>query len=143
MTVLDRHALSPADASAKRSLAAVLGLALIASIAFLFHRVAPDAPAIIPTSFAGVSGLAALTLAFTLDDAALSTLTKAVAAGVGIVLLCVLVGLDARLRLASLASAAFGMGLAVWLARSARTRVHGSWPLAALFALTLGLMSAY
>ena len=63
MTVLDRHAVSPADASAKRSLAAVLGLALIASIAFLFHRVAPDAPAIIPTSFAGVSGLAALTLA--------------------------------------------------------------------------------
>ena len=143
MTVFDRHALSPPDASAKRSLAALSGLALIASIAFLFHRVAPGAPAIIPTSFAGVSGLAALTLAFTLDDAALSTLTKAVAAGVGIVLLCALVGLDARLRLASLASAAFGVGLAVWLARSARTRAHGSWPLAVLFALTLGLMSAY
>ena len=143
MTVFDRHALSPPDASAKRSLAALAGLALIASVAFLFHRAAPGAPAIIPAGLAGVSGLATLALAFTLDDAALSKLTKAVAAGVGLLVLCALVGPEARLRLASFASAAFGVGLAVWLARSARIRASVSWPLAALFAVALALLSAY
>ncbi len=82
-------------------------------------------------------------LAFTLDDASLSKFTRTVAAGAAIVVLCALVSPDARLRLASFASAAFGVGLAVWLLRTARARPKASWPLAALFALTLALMSAY
>ena len=143
MTVFDRHALSSPDASANRKLTALAGLALLASVAFLFHRAAPGAPAIIPAGFAGVSGLATLALALTLDEAALSKLTKAVAAGVGLLVLCALVGPEPRLRLASFASAAFGLGLAVWLARPARIRASVSWPLAALFAVALALLSAY
>jgi hypothetical protein len=137
MTVFDRHALSPPDASAKRSLAALAGLALMASVAFLFHRAAPGAPAIIPAGFAGVSGLATLALAFTLDGAARSKLTKAFAAGVVLLVRCALVGSDARLKLASFASAAFGLGLAAWLARTARKRPSVSWPLAACSPLRL------
>ena len=143
MTVFDRHALSSPDASANRKLTALAGLALLASVAFLFHRAAPGAPAIIPAGLAGVSGLATLALALTLDEAALSKLTKAVAAGVGLLVLCALVGPEPRLRLASFASAAFGLGLAVWLARPARIRASVSWPLAALFAVALALLSAY
>ena len=94
-----------------------------------------------PAGFAGVSGLAALALAFTLDDAAQASLTKALAAGVGLLVLCALAGLEPRLRLVSFASAAFGVGLAVWLARSARIRVSG--PLVAVFAVALALLSVY
>ena len=141
MTVFDRRAVLSTDASAKRSLAALAGLALMASVAFLFHRAAPGAPAIMPAGFAGVSGLAALALAFTLDDAALPSLTKALAAGVGLLVLCALVGPEPRLTLVSFASAAFGVGLAVWLARSARIHVRG--PLVALFAVALALLSVY
>jgi hypothetical protein len=143
MTVFDRHAVSSTDASAKRSLAALAGLALMASVAFLFHRAAPGAPAIMPAGFAALSGLAVLGLAFTLDDTALPNLTKALVAGVGIVVLCALVSPDTRLTLASFASAAFGVGLAVWLARSARIRPSVSWPLAALFAAALACLTAY
>ena len=82
-------------------------------------------------------------MAFTLDDAALSKFTWVVAAGVAIVVLAALVGPDARLSLASFASAAFGVGLGVWLARTASARPKVSWPLAALFAATLALLSAY
>ena len=115
----------------------------MASIALLFYRAAPGAPAIILTGLTGFAGLAALALAFTLDDAALSKFTSAVAAGAAIVVLCALVSPDARLSLASFASVAFGVGLAVWLARTARVRPRVSWPLAALFAVTLALLSAY
>jgi hypothetical protein len=143
VTAVVPRSLSLPPRPAKRGFAAVAGLALIASIAFLFHRAAPGAPAIILTGLAGVGGLAALALAFTLDDAALSTLTKGVAVSVGFLVLCALVSPDARLRLASFASAAFGVGLAVWLAHTARARPKVSWPPAALFAVTLGLLSAY
>jgi len=115
----------------------------MASIALLLYRAAPGAPAIIVAGFTGVTGLAALALAFTLDDAALFKFTSAVAAAAGIVVLCALVGPDARLGLASFASATFGVGLAVWLARTARARPKVSWPLIALFAVTLALLSAY
>ncbi len=91
----------------------------------------------------GFTGLAALALAFTLDDAALSRFTSAVAAAAGLVVLTALIGPDARLRLASFASAAFGVGLALWLVRAAGARPRVSWPLVALFALTLGLICAY
>jgi hypothetical protein len=143
VTVVVPRSLSLPPRSANRSFATFAGLALIASVAFLFRRLAPGAPAIIPAGFAGVSGLAALALAFTLNDAALPKFTRAVAAGVGLLLLCALLGPDTRLRLASFASAAFGLGLAVWLVRTARKRPGVSWPLAALFAVTLGLLSAY
>ena len=70
-------------------------------------------------------------------------LAKAVGAGAAIVVLCAFVSPDARLRLAGFASAAFGMGLAVWLLRTAPARPKVTRPLAALFALTLALISAY
>jgi hypothetical protein len=128
---------------AKRSFAALAGLTLMASAALLLYRAAPGAPIIIPTGLTGVTGLAALALAFALDDAALPKFTRTVAAGVAIVALCALVTPDARLRLVSFASAAFGVGLALWLLRTARTRPKVSWPLAVLFAVTLVLISAY
>ena len=84
-----------------------------------------------------------LALAFTLDHAALSKFTRAVAAGAAIVVLCALVEPEARLRLASFVSAAFGVGLAVWLARAAGKRPKVSWALAALFGVTLVVLSAY
>ena len=115
----------------------------MASVALLVYRAAPGAPAIILTGLTGFTGLAALALAFTLDDAALSKFTWAVAAGVAIVVLAALVRPDARLSLASFASAAFGVGLGVWLARTASARPKVSWPLTALFAATLALLSAY
>jgi hypothetical protein len=115
----------------------------MASIALVFYRAAPGAPIIILTGLTGFTGLAALALAFALEDAALPGFTKAVAAGVAIVVLCALATPDARLRLASLASAAFGVGLAWWLVRTAGGRPKVSWPPAALFALTLALISAY
>ncbi len=143
MTIVVPRSLSLPPRSAKLGFAALAGLALIASVAFLFCRLAPDEPAIIPIGFAAVSGLAALALAFTLNVAALRKFTRAVAAGVGLLLLCALLGPEPRLRLASFASAAFGLGLALWLARAAGARLKVSWPLAALFLVTLGLLSAY
>jgi hypothetical protein len=115
----------------------------MASIALLLYRAAPGAPAIILTGLTGFTGLAALALAFTLKDAALLKFTSVVAAAAGIVVLCALVSPDARLGLASFASATFGVGLASWLARSARIRAGVSSPLIALFAVTLALLSAY
>jgi hypothetical protein len=115
----------------------------MASVALLLYRAAPGAPAVLLTGLTGFTGLAALALAFTLDDTALPKFTRAVAAGAAIVVLCAFVSPDARLRLASFASAAFGVGLAIWLARTARARPKVSWALASLFAVTLALMSAY
>jgi len=115
----------------------------MASIALLAYCAAPGAPIIILTGLTGFTGLAALASAFALEDAALSGLTKVVVAGVAIVVLCALATPDARLRLASLASAAFGLGLAFWLLRTAGGRPRVTWPLAALFAFTLALISAY
>ena len=122
MTAVVPRSFSLPPRSAKRSFAALAGLALMASIALLLYRAAPGAPAIIPISFAGLSGLAALALAFTLDDAARSKFASAVVAGAAIVGLCALLSADARLSLASFASAAFGVGLGLWLIRTARTR---------------------
>jgi hypothetical protein len=69
--------------------------------------------------------------------------SQGLAAGAAIVVLCALVSPDARLRLASFGCAALGVGLAVWLARTAGTRPKVSWPLAALFAATLVVLSIY
>jgi hypothetical protein len=120
-----------------------MGMTLTASVALLLYRADPGAPAIIPTGLAGFVGLAALALAFTLDDVALFKFTSAVAAGAAIVVLCTFVSQDARPGLVSFASAAFGVGLAGWLARTARARPEVSWPVVALFAVTLALLSAY
>ena len=143
MTIFERRAISPPGASAGRSLAALVGLALTASIALLLHRAAPDAPVIVPAGLAGVAGFAALALAFTLDEAALPKLTEAIAVGAGLTVFGALVEPEARLRLVSFASAAFGLGLAWRLARTARKRRGLSWPFAALFAVALALLSAY
>ena len=143
MTVVVPRSFSLPPRSAKRSFAALAGLALMASLALLLYRAAPIAPTIIPISFAALSGLAALALAFTLDDAARSKFASALVAGAAIVGLCALLSADARLSLASFTSAAFGVGLAVWLVRTARTRPSVSLPLAALFAATLACLAAY
>jgi hypothetical protein len=143
MTIFERRILSPPGASAKRSLAALTGLTLTASVALLLHRVAAGAPATMPVALAALSGLAALALAFTLDETALPGLTKAVAAGAGLIAFAALVEPDARLRLASFASAAFGVGLALWLARTAPKRPSVSLPLAGLFGAALALLCAY
>jgi hypothetical protein len=115
----------------------------MASVAFLFHRVAPGAPPLVLMSLTGFTGLAAIALAFTLEDAALPRLTTALTAVVVLIVSSVLVEPEARLRLISFASAAFGVGLAVWLACTARRRPRVSWPVVALFAVTLVLFSAY
>jgi len=143
VTAVVPRSLSVPSRSAKRSFVALAGLTLMASITLLLYRAAPGAPTIILTGLTGFTGLAALALAFTLDDAVLSKLTRAVAAGAAIVVLCALVSPDARLRLGSFASAAFGVGLAGWLARTAGARPKISWPLAALFAATLVVLSIY
>ena len=115
MTIFERRALSPPRVSTERSLAVLAGVAMTASVAFLLRRVAPGASAILPAGLSALSGLAALALALTLDDAALPRLTTAVAVGVGLAILGALAEPETRLRLASFASAAFGVGLAVWL----------------------------
>ena len=143
MTAVVPRSLFVPSRSAKRSFAALASLTLMASVVLLLYRAAPGAPTIILTGLPGFTGLAALALAFTLDDVALFKSTSAVAAAAGIVVLCALVSPDARMLLASLASAAFGLGLAFWLAGTARIRARVSWPLAALFAVTLALLSAY
>jgi hypothetical protein len=143
MSAIDDGAIAPLRLTESRLLGCGGGLALAASAAFLFHRVAPGAPATIPAGLAALCGLAALALAFTLDDAALPRLTTAVAAGVGLLVFSTLVEQEARLRLMSVASAAFGVGLAVWLARTARKRPSVSLSEAALFALTLACLAAY
>jgi hypothetical protein len=143
MTIFERRVLSPPHVLGERSLAAFAGLALTASLAFLFHRVAPGAPAIATAGVAGLAGLAALALALALDDAALPKLTTAVAASVGLLVLSALVEPEARLRFASMASAAFGVGLTVWLVCTARKRPGVSVTLAALFAVALGCLTGY
>ena len=142
MSAFNRHALSSPHIASERGFAALTGLALMASVAVLLHRAAPDAPAIIPAGLAGLAGFAALALAFALDGAARVRATTALAAGAGLVAFGALVEPEARLRLISFASAAFGLGLAWRLVRTARKRAP-AWPLAALFAVALALLSAY
>jgi hypothetical protein len=143
MRALDDGAFAPLRLIDSRLLGCGAGFALAAAAGFLIHEAAPGAPAIVPAGLAGLSGSAALALAFTLDDAALSKLTKALAASVGLIVLGALADHETRLRLASFASAAFGVGLALWLARTAPRRPRVSWSLAALFAIALALLSAY
>ncbi len=89
-----------------------------------------------PAGLAALCGLAALALAVTLDDAALPTLITAVTAAAGLLAFAAFVEPEARLRLISFASAAFSLGLAWRLVRTARKRAL-AWPLAALFGVAL------
>ena len=143
MTLFERRAVSPPAASASRALAALASLALAASVALLLHRVAPGAPAVVPLGLAAVSGLAAFALAFTLDDLASPKLAIAVAAVAGLLVFCAFADQETRLRFASFASAAFGLGMTVWLVRTARKRPSVSLGEAALFAAALALLAAY
>jgi hypothetical protein len=143
VTAVIPRSLSLPPRSANRNLAVSAGLALTASVAFLLHRVAPGAPAIVTDGVAGLAGLAALALAFTLDNTALPRLTTAVVVGVALLVLSSLVEQETRLRLASFASAALGVGLAVWLAGAARKRSGVSLRMAALFAVALACLAAY
>lgn len=142
MTAVVPRSLAAPHISANRRLVALAGFALAASIVLLFHRVAPEAPAL-GLGLAGLAGLAELALAVTLDDAALLKLMQASVVAVALIMLGAVVEQDTRVRLFSFASAAFGVALAVWLARTARRRPSVSLPLAALFAATLALLSAY
>jgi hypothetical protein len=143
MPALDDGAFAPLRLTENRLPGCGAGLALMASIAFLLYRIAPGAPPIIPAGVATLAGFAALALAFTLDGAALPTLTKAVVTAVGLIVFGTVVEPEVRLRLASLASAAFGVGLAGWLVTTARKRPSISWSSAMLFAVALLLLSAF
>jgi hypothetical protein len=143
MSALDDGAIAPLRLTERRLLGFAAGFALAAAAGFLAHEAAPGAATILPAGLGGLSGLTALALAFTLEDEALPKLTKAFAVGVGLIVFGALVEQEARLRLASFASAAFGAGLAVWLARTAGKRPRVSLPLAALFAVALAILSAY
>ncbi len=143
MTVIDRRALAPATFSGKRRVAALAGLALTASVGLILRRLAPGAPAIVPIGLAGLSGLSVAGLALSLDEASLWSLTLGVLAGVGLIVLGALAGPEAGLRLMSLASLAFGIWLAAWLAGTARRWPRLSLRLAALYAATLAGLCAY
>ena len=143
MSDVDERALAPPTFRAMRRVAVLAGLALAASIALVLRRLAPGAPAIIPITLAGLSGLSVAGLAFTLDEASLWSLTLGALAGVGLIVLAALAGPEAALGLASFASLAFAVGLAVWLARTARRRPRLSLRRTALYAATLAGLCAY
>ena len=143
MSAFDDRALAPLRQIDGRALGCGAGVALAVAAGFLTHVAAPGAPAIVAVGVAGLAGLVALALAFALDDGALPRLTQAVATGVALIVLGAFVEPEARLRLMSFASAAFGVGLALWLARTARKRPSISLALAAVFAIALALLCAY
>jgi len=143
MTVVERRAPARPTLPAKRLIAALAGLALMASIALLLRRAAPGASSIIPVAFAGLAGLSVGVLALTLEDGALTKLTQAVLAGVGFLVLGALAGPDAQLRLFSFASVALGAALVLWLARTAQRMPRPSLRFMALYAAALALLSAY
>ena len=101
MSVLDDGAFAPLRLTESRLLGRGAAFALAAAVGFFAPEAAPGAPPIILFGLTGFTGLVALALGFTLDDAALPKFTKAVAAGVGLIVLCTLVSPNARLRLAS------------------------------------------
>jgi hypothetical protein len=137
MTVVDPRALSPAILSASRLLAALAGAALTASIALLLMRMSPAAPGMAAIGAAGVPGLSVAALAFMREEEALPRLTRSVLAAVALIIFAAFVEPAARLRLASFASLAFGIALAVWLALAARRRPRLSPGLAALYGAAL------
>jgi hypothetical protein len=143
MTVLDRSALAPLNLPGKRRVAALAGLALMASIALVLRRVAPGAPATVPIGLAGISGLSVAALALALEDEALPKLTHGVLAAAGLIAFGAFTDPEARLGLFSFASLAFGVGLALVLARAARKRPRFPLGLAALYAAALAGLCAY
>jgi hypothetical protein len=143
MSAFVPHSLAEPGASVKRPLAVVAGVALAAVILYLARHVAPEAPAVLGFGLAALAGLAVIALAFTLDDEALARLTLGVGAGIGLTVMGALADPEARLWLFSWASAAFGVGLAAWLARMGRRRLRVSLGLAPLFAAALAGLSAY
>src|SRR5271165_2559565 len=143
MSALDQRAPASSRSLSGRPLGCAAGVGLAAAIEFLVRHIAPEAPAVLGLGLASLAGLAVVALAFTLEDEALPKLTCAVLAGIGLTVLGALADPGARLRLISLASAAFGVGLAVMLARTARGRARVSLGMAALFAAALAGLSAY
>ena len=123
--------------------AAGAGAVLAGAIAVLARHIAPEAPGVLRLGLAGLAGSAVLALAFALTDETLAKLTQGVLAGSGLAVLAALVDPEARLKLLSFASEAFGAGLAVWLARTAGKRPRVSLGIAALFAAALAGLSAY
>jgi hypothetical protein len=143
MSALDQRAPASYRSFIGRPLGCAAGVALAAAIEFLVQHIAPEAPAVLGLGLAGLAGLAIVALAFTLEDQALPILTQAALAGVGLTIVCALSDPEARLRLISFASAAFGVGLAVMLACTSRRRVRVSLGAAALFVAALAGLSAY
>lgn len=143
MTVIDQRAVAPPAFSGKRRVATLAGLALAASVALVLRRLAPGAAEIVPIGLAGLSGLSVAGLALSLDEASLWSLTLSVLTGVGLIVLGALAGPEAGLRLMSLASLAFGTGLAAWLACRARRWPRVSLRFAALYAAALACLCAY
>src|SRR5271165_988831 len=143
MPPLDQRAPASSRSLSGRPLGCAAGVGLAAAIEFLVRHIGPEAPAVLGLGLAGLAGLAVVALAFTLEDEALPTLTRAILAAVGLAVLGTLADPQARLRLISFASAAFGVGLAVMLARTARRRAPVSLGMAALFAVALAGLCAY
>jgi hypothetical protein len=143
MTVVERRTLAPQILSGKRRIAALAGLMLTASIALFLWRLAPSAPAFLPVGVAGLSGLSVVGLARTLDEESLSNLTHGVLAAVGVIVLGAFVEPETKVRLISFTSLAFGVGIALWLARAEGKRSRWSLSLAALYAAALAGLCVY
>ena len=71
MTAFERRARWSPQVSTERQVAALVGLALMASIALLLRRVAPGAPATVGIVLVGLPALSVAALAFALEDEAL------------------------------------------------------------------------
>ena len=143
MAIVEQFALAPLDLPPRRLIAAISGFAVMTATAFMLRRAALEASSIIPLACAGLAGLSVGALALTLKDAALPKLTRGVLAGSGLLVLGAFADSETRLRLFSLASVAFGAALVLWLARTAQKRPHVSLRLAAMYAATLAVLSAY
>ena len=143
MAIVEQHALAPLDLPPRRLIAAISGFAVMTATAFMLRRAALEASSIIPLACAGLAGLSVGALVLTLEDAALPKLTRGVLAGSGLLVLGAFADSETRLRLFSLASVAFGAALVLWLARTAQKRPHVSLRLAAMYAATLAVLSAY
>jgi hypothetical protein len=143
MSAFDEGARAPLPQRDGRALGCAAAFALAGATGFLMHADAPGAPALVAIGVAGLVGLAALALSFTLDEGARPPLTQAVAAGAALLVVSALAGPEARLRFVSLASAGVGLGLAASLAVTGRKRPRLSLPLAALYAAALACLAAY
>ena len=143
MAIVEQHALATLAFPARSLIAPLASFAIMIATTFMLRRAALEASSIIPLACAGLAGLSVGALALRVEDAALPKLTRGVLAGSGLLVLGAFADSETRLRLFSLASVACGAALVLWLARTAQKRPHVSLRLAAMYAATLAVLSAY